>query len=144
MKKTLVLALAAAALAGPAHARDDKSMITFSEVLEMPEAKDKLDGSIKFYLKGAPQPAIQQKLGEDMSNKKTNGVGKTDEQACKWAILSALVAFQESAQRKGANAVVDIVSYYKRDTEANGSTIECHSGNLMSGITLKGTYAKVR
>ncbi len=58
----------------------------------MPEAKDKLDGSVKFYLAGQATPAVIQKLGQDVSNRKTNGVGQKDRCGCKWVALSAPIA----------------------------------------------------
>jgi hypothetical protein len=143
MKRTLALSLLACTLAVPAFARDTELKLPFEDVLQMPEAKEKLDGSVKFYLAGQKTPRILEKKGEDISNKKTNGVGKDDEVACRWAVLSALVAFQDKAKSLGANAVVDIVSYYKRNTFSSPTEYECHAGGMIVGIALKGTYAKI-
>lgn len=143
MKKTLVLALLAGALAAPAMARDTELHLPLAEVLAMPEAQGKLDGSVTFYLAGAKTPKVLEKKGEDTSNKKTNGVGKDDVTACKWAALSALLAFQEKAKQLGANAVVDVVSYYKKGSFSSPTDFECHAGAVVVGVTLKGTYAKV-
>lgn len=137
-----IAALALCSLA--AHARDTVVTIPLQEVLEMPEAKGKLDGSVAFYLAGQPTPPVAQKLGEDVSNKKTNGVGKDDRAGCKWAALSALLSFQDGAKRHQANAVVDLVSFYKRDTKTDPVNIECHAGAVVIGVTLKGTYAKIK
>lgn len=143
MKRTLALSLLACTLAVPAFARDTELKLPFEDVLQMPEAKEKLDGSVKFYLAGQKTPRILEKKGEDISNKKTNGVGKDDDVACRWAVLSALVAFQDKAKSLGANAVVDIVSYYKRNTFSSPTEYECHAGGMIVGIALKGTYAKI-
>lgn len=143
MKKTLFAAAVALTLAGPALARDTVLQIPLADVLEMPEAKDKLDGSVKFFLAGAPTPEVLKRLGTDTSNQKTNGVGKSDEFGCKWAILSALIQFQRSAKRQDANAVVDLASYYKKNEVKNPATIECHAGAVVIGAALKGTYAKI-
>lgn len=138
------LALAAIALASAsAQARDTVVMIPLQEVLDMPEAKGKLDGSVAFYLAGQITPPVVKKFGEDVSNKKTNGVGKDDRSGCKWAALSALLSFQDGARRHLANAVVDLVSYNKRDTKSDPVNIECHAGAVVIGVTLKGTYAKL-
>ena len=142
MKKTLLLiALVAASTAS--IARDTEYKLPFAEVLEMPEAKAKLDGSVKFFLAGQKTPKILEKKGEGVSNRKTNGVGKEDVAGCKWAALSALLALQESAKQAGANAVVDIVSYYKKNEFKSASNYECHAGSILAGVALKGTYAKV-
>jgi len=142
--------LALAAVAGlcacatlPAVARDTVVKITLQSVLDMPEAGGKLDGSVKFYLAGSPTPKILEKLGDDVGNEKTNSVGKSAEFACRWAALSGLIAFQKHAKEKGANAVVDMVSYYKKEVSSSPTDIECHDGAIVTGVALKGTYAKV-
>ena len=142
MKKHLVLALTALCAATMAHARNDVLTLPLDEVVRMGVEQGKLDGSVKFYLSGAKTPKVSARLGEDVSNKKTNGVGKDDAFGCKWAALSALIAFQESAKQKGANAVVDLHSYYKRNTVKNPVTYQCHAGNIVIGVTFKGTYAR--
>lgn len=127
----------------PAMARDTTLHLPFEEVLNMPEAQEKLDGSVKFYLSGQKTPKVLQRLSSDVSNRKTNGVGKTDEVACRWAALAALMAFQDKAKSLGANAVVDIVSYYKKEEFKSATDYECHGGAVVVGVALKATYAKV-
>lgn len=138
-----ILALAAGLSATAALARDTELKLPLADVLAMPEAQGKLDGSVQFFLSGQKTPKVLQKLGEGVANKKTNGFNKSDEEGCRWAALSALVAFQESAKQKGANAVIDLVSFYKRDTDASPTDYECHAGAFVTGVTLKGTYAKI-
>ncbi|MFD2453452.1 excinuclease ATPase subunit [Ideonella paludis] len=138
----IAFTLGVAALA-PAAARDTPYMIALADVLAMPEANGKLDGSVKFFMKGQATPKVQQRFSEDVSNRKTNGVNKEDVEGCKWAALSALMAFQEKAKASGANAVVDIVSYYKKREVVNSTSFECHAGAVVIGVALKGTYAKV-
>jgi hypothetical protein len=144
LSRPALLALALAALAcGTAVARDTKYMVPLKDVLDMPEAKAKLDGSVKFYLKGQSSPKVLERFGEDVSNKKANGVGHEDLDGCKRAALSALIAFQDSARRHNANAVVDLVSYYKRAESASATDVECHAGAVVIGVALKGRYARV-
>lgn len=125
-------------------ARDSVQHYPLQDVVNMPEAQGKLDGSVKFYLAGQKTPKILKRMSSDVSNKKTNSVGKGEEFGCRWAALSALMSFQESAKRLGANAVVDIVSYYKKVESKSPTDYECHSGNIIVGVTLKGTYAKIQ
>lgn len=143
MKSIVIATLLAGLACTPAMARDTEYKVPLAEVLEMPEAQGKLDGTVKFYLAGQSTPAVIQKLGEDVSNRKTNGVGKEDRFGCKWAALSALIALQDKAKSLGANAVVDIVSYYKKSTFSSPTDFECHAGAMVIGVALKGTYAKV-
>jgi len=128
---------------GGAIARDTVLHLPFSQVLEIAEAQSKLDGTVKFYLDGVSPPSATKSLGTGVSNRKTNGAGKSDEYGCRWAALSALLAFQESARRRGANAVINIVSYYKKREFKSSTEYECHAGGLIIGVALKGEYAVV-
>lgn len=146
MKKLLTAALMAAlagAAATPALARDTEHKLPLADVIELGRSSGKLDGSVKFYLKGQKTPKVLERKGEGVSNKKTNAFNKSDEEACAWAALSALISFQESAKSHGANAVVDLVSYYKKDASASDTEYECHAGAMVAGVALKGSYAKV-
>ncbi|MBK6727642.1 MAG: excinuclease ATPase subunit [Xanthomonadales bacterium] len=143
MKRLLSAALIVLAGLGTASARDSVVKVALADVLAMPEAQGKLDGSVKFFLAGAATPKVQQRLGSGVANKKTNGVGKDDQYGCKYVMLSALIAFQQSAKQRGANAVVDLASYYKKNEVRDAHTIECHAGNIMIGGALKGEYAKI-
>ena len=143
MKKLIAVSLLALVAAAPAIARNTAVNVTLDSVLDMPEAKAKLDGSVKFYLAGSPTPHVAKKLGEDTSNAKTNAFNKTAEEACRWNALSALIKFQDHAKRDGADAVVDIVSYYDRETYSSPTDIQCRDGAFLAGIALKGTYATV-
>jgi uncharacterized protein YbjQ (UPF0145 family) len=138
------LALCASALlATPAHARDTKYMLPLQDVLNMPEAKEKLDDSFRFYLAGQKTPKVLDRMDSGITNRKTNGVGKSDEDGCRWAALSALIALQDTAKSQGANAVIDIVSYYKKNEVASPTDYECHAGAVVVGVALKGTYARI-
>lgn len=141
--KKLVLAIAAMTAMTVAQARDDVLMLPLADVVKLGLENGKLDGSVKFYLSGAKTPRVAAKFGEGVSNKKTNGVGKDDVTACQWAALSTLVAFEASAKQKGANAVVDLHSFYKKNPKKDPVNYECHAGNIMAGVALKGTYARV-
>ena len=143
MKFRLVALAAASLLSLPAFARDTVLHIPLADVLELPEAKEKLDPEFKFFLDGQATPKGIKRLSTDVSNPKTNGVGKSDEYGCKWAALSALINLQNGAKRHGANAVVDIVSYYKKVEYKSATDFECHAGAIIIGVALKGTYAKI-
>lgn len=143
MKSRLVALAAASLLSLPAFARDTVLNIPLADVLALPEAQDKLDPKFRFFLAGQKTPAVIKRFSTDVSNPKTNGVGKSDEYGCKWAALSALINLQNSAKREGANAVIDIVSYYKKNETRNDTTFECHAGAIIIGVALRGTYAQI-
>jgi hypothetical protein len=146
MKKGFVPLLMVGSLlasAWPSHARDTKHLLPIETALTVKDAQDKLDGSIKFFFGDQPTPPILAKLGNDVSNRKTNAVGKSDEKACNWAFLSAMVALQKRAQQLGANAVVNIVSYYQKNVMSSATDFECHAGAVIAGVALKGDFVKI-
>ena len=143
MKRLCLLAVLHAALAtSPALARDTVLHVPLADALVAPDSRNQLDGSVKFYLAGAPTPRIVEKLGSGVSSQKANGVAYSDEDGCKRAILSTLIHLQTAAKAKGANAVVDIVSFYKNRESRSDSTIECHAGAIVIGAAIKGTFAR--
>jgi hypothetical protein len=129
--------------AAPAFARDTVLHIPLADVLAMPEAQAKLDAKVKFFLAGQSTPQVVKRFSTGVSNPKTNGVGKSDEFGCKWAALSALISLQNSAKAEGANAVVDIVSFYKKHEYRGAADFECHAGAIIIDVALKGTYAQI-
>ena len=144
MKSRLVALAVVSALSGaPAFARDTVLHIPLSDVLNMPEAKEKLDPNFKFFLAGQATPKVIRRLATDVTNPKTSGVGKSDDFGCKWAALTALINLQDSAKRHDANAVIDIVSYYRKVEYKSSTDFECHAGDVVIGVALRGTYAKI-
>ncbi|WP_022955568.1 hypothetical protein [Perlucidibaca piscinae] len=144
MRKILLLTTLFAMTASPlAQARDTTHNLPLADVIAFGESTGKLDGSVKFYLAGQKTPKVARTLGSDISNKKTNGFNKSDEEGCRWAALSALIAFQNSAKQRGANAVVNMTSFYKRNETRSSTTYECHAGAFVVGTTLKGDYAVI-
>ena len=146
MKRISQLTIVAALTLGavwPAHARDDKLMFPVAPALEAKDAKEKLDGSVKFYFGNQETPKILTKLGTDVTNQKTNSVGKSDERACNWVFLSAMIQLDKRAKQLGANAVVNIVSYYQKSVMSSPTEFECHAGNIIVGVALRGEFVKI-
>lgn len=146
MKKIISLSFAfcmLAASAFSAQARDTEYKLPIEDGLNTKDAEAKLSGSVKFYFADQKHPAVLEKLATDVSNRKTNSFGKSDELACNWAFLSALLAFETRAKQLGANAVINIVSYYKKDTMSSTDKFECHAGAFVAGVALKGDFVKI-
>ena len=140
----LIAATALLAVASTAQARDTRVEQSLRELVSSQAARDAgIDGSVRFDLAGE-KVNVQQRLGEDVTNKKTNAANKSDEEACRWVALSALRALQDGAKSRNANAVVDIVSYYKKNEFKSTTNYECYAGAILAGVALKGTYAKVK
>jgi uncharacterized protein YbjQ (UPF0145 family) len=79
-----------------------------------------------------------------VTNKKTNKANKSDEEACHVAMLSGLIQLQERARKEGGNAVINIESYYKKKSYKSKDKFECHAGNIMAGVALKGDVVKLK
>ncbi len=141
---TIVLSAALLAIAAaPADARDTRQHFDIGQAIAAGKADGTLDGSVQFHFKGGRTPAAT-RLGPATTNKKTNAFGKSDETACQWVFLSALKALQEAAKGRGANAVIDIESNYKKQVFTSATQYECGAGGIMAGVALKGVYAKVK
>jgi len=145
MKKTIFCVIVAVPIfsAFPAQARDTKYLLPITTALEQKEAKTRLDGSVKFFFGNQETPKIVSKLGTDVTNLKTNAVGKSDETACNWVFLSALIQLEKRAKQLGANAVINIVSYYKKEVMSSRTEFECHAGAVIAGVALKGDFVRI-
>ena len=139
----LVLALAAIMGASSAQARDSELNLDINEVMRDGEITSKLGKDVAFYFSGQPTPKVSRTLGDFVTNRKTNSFGRPDATACRWAMLAALIHLQERARQLGGNAVVNIVSYYKKSTSASSTDYVCHAGNFVAGVALKGTVAAI-
>lgn len=125
------------------EARDDRGMWSISEALNTEDAKQRLNKNIRFYFGSQSHPKITKNFGEYMSNKKTNAFNKTDERACQWNFLSAMLSFQDRALQMGGNAIVNIRSYYKKNEISSQTEFQCGSGAFVSGVTFLGDVVKL-
>jgi len=141
-KKAALAVLVIACLYQVAQARDTDYKLPIQDVLNSPDFADKVGSDVKFFF--ADQKAVpKQNLGEFVTNKKTNAFNKTDEEACRWVMLSALIELRDRAKTEGGNAVVGISSYYKKEEFKSATQYECHAGGLIAGVALKGTVVKI-
>jgi len=126
------------------QARDTTHYFPIQEALGTDRAQG-LDNDVKLYFGNQRHPPVRSMLYKNITtNKKTNSANKTDQAACNLAMLSALIAFQQAARNRGGNAVVNIESYYNRRVFRSNDQFECHAGNLMSGVALKGDIVRLR
>ncbi len=128
----------------PAHARNTQHMMSYKEAMSTEEAKLKLADNIKFYFGDQKHPAVARKIGTWVANKKTNALNKSDERACQWAFLSAMLSLQQRAVREGGNAVINIQSYYKKNIRNSATKFECGAGAFVAGVALRGTVVKLK
>lgn len=141
IKKT-ILALAVLAGASMAAHAEKVLLLPLEEAVQLGLELKKLDGSVKFYLSGAPTPEGGTAIGEETANRKTSSGGRTKEEACHWVALSTLISLEEFAKKRGANAVVDLHSAFKGKVYKDPFNYECHAGSMLTGVTFKGTYVR--
>jgi hypothetical protein len=144
MKRLAKLAAVAVLLAPLAvHARDDRKMFPVAAALASPVVKERLDPTVKLYFAGQPHPGVASVLGNWGTNKKTNAVGKSDQEACEWAFLSAMLALQKRARQEGGDAVVDIQSEYKGQITRSAKEYMCGTGSVMVGVAFRGKVVRL-
>ena len=144
-KLAAATALLICALPSISQARDTAVYLPFDKAVAEATRTGKIDGSVKFYLAGnTPTGNVTVLSAGAVTNKKTNAFNKSDEVACEWVAQSAIISLHQAAKNAGANAVTNIVSYYKKNERKDATTYECHAGALMAGVALKGDLAKVQ
>ena len=139
-KLTVTFAVLALCALAPAEARDDKHMFPIKAALgKGQQYKEKLESDIALYFGKQKTPAVEKRIGEYTSNKKTNSFIKSDHEACDIAFISAAAALQDRARREGGNAVIDIRSVYRKEDVASETEYLCGAGATIAGVALRGT-----
>jgi hypothetical protein len=135
----LGMTIIAALTAGRAQARDTELMLSISEAVDYGELTNKVGHEVAFFFGSQRSATPLRSFGEYVTNRKTNSFGRPDMVACRWAMLSALIQLRDRAKSLGGNAVIGIVSYYKKQTTMSDTDYVCHAGNFVAGVALKGT-----
>ena len=135
---TILLATTLVLIAPQAQIRDTKHMFSIQQALESNDFKQKLDTNVRLYFGNQKHPEKKNYFGQFSSHKKTNSFNKTDSYACQWVLLSALLSLQERAKKEGGNAVINIASYYNKNTVSSEKEYECHAGAVIAGVALIG------
>ncbi len=143
LSKIIITSLLTLIVATSAHARDDRLKFKVEPLLESTKAKNALLSVPLHFAENSPTK-FESKYGEVSTNKKTNAFMKSDQEACEWAMLSALKALQERAVREGMTHVINITSNYKNVPFSSTSEFECGAGAVMAGVALKGTLVKIK
>jgi len=120
------------------YARDTVQSFSVEEVLNSADGKAKLGDSIKYAFGATSLGPVAKNFGEFRTNKKTNAFGKSDEKACKWVFLSAMIMLRDRAIAEGGNAVINIRSNYKNNVTSSETTFQCGAGAIMAGVALIG------
>jgi uncharacterized protein YbjQ (UPF0145 family) len=140
---TTLLAAGLAGLGQPAVARDTVLHLSIQDVLNSADYAQHVGQGVSFAFGTGAAPAGAKLLGTFVANRKTNSFNKTDERACAWAMVSALEEMHARALKEGGNAVVNLISYYKRVPFVSATEYECHAGGVVAGVALQGTVAQI-
>ncbi len=126
-----------------ADARDTIVRVSVEEAMTTEDAKVKLDVGVRFFFGDQKHAEISTRIGTYTANKKTNAFNKSDQEACKWAFLSAMISLQDRAIAEGGNAVVNIRSFYKKRDFTSATEFECGAGAMVAGVALVGDVVKL-
>ena len=140
----ILLSLGLMLLAPQAYSRDTTLMLSIQDALLSADFKAKLDPNVALFFGNQKHPKVRQSYGTFPANKKTNAFNKSDVGACRWAMLSGLIALQNRAKKEGGNAVINIASYYKKNTVKSNTKFECHAGAFVAGVALIGKVVKIK
>jgi hypothetical protein len=113
-----------------------------SSALESKDAQETPNGSVKFFFGDQEFPAVSAKLGSHSTHQRSSTRPAEDARSCNVAFLKALMALQKRAQQAGANAVINITSYYRNTTFSSATEFECHAG-VAAHVMLKGDMVKI-
>jgi hypothetical protein len=124
-----------------ADARSTFHDFSAKEATESEKGKEKLL-DIPFYLSGQKHAKVSRDFGVFTSNKRTNAFGKSDEESCRIAFLSAIIALQNRAIKLGGDAVVDIKSTIKHNDLDSPTDYRCAAGGVIANVVLTGRVVK--
>ena len=141
MKDLICSVIAALCLcAVAADARDIKTLMLISNAMESLDVPPRPSGSVKFLFGTDQTPKgfktiTNQTLLKKVSLRQTSNVN-----ACNQAFMSILSDFEQKAKAMGANAIVNVVSYYKRQQMSSATHFECHEGSGYMAVALKADF----
>lgn len=104
----------------------------------------KVGPDVRLFFGTEKTPGIAKRLRAVSKNTKSNAVGKSDQEACDIAFLSAVIGLQEHARKEGGDAVINIRSTYRGENLNDPEQYVCGAGHLMVGVTLEGTVVRLR
>ncbi len=125
-----------------AYARNVKYLLPIKAALESAAAQKKPSGLVKFFFGTEHPPEILTVLGNAVVHRRIGTRPINDVTTCNAAFLAALVDLENRAKKLSANAVVNVVSYYKNIQLASETEFECHAGSG-AHVFLKGDFARV-
>ena len=146
MKRLLTATLLTLSIAAPnAFAGDTRLELPLQELLDSPQAKEAgIDGS--FFLPGRPGPP-RGGLAHGRGRFQQEDQRRRQER-CRILPLGRPVGAQgltrKAPRRAAPTRWSTSPANFKKNEFKSPTNYECYAGNIMSGVALKGTYAKVK
>jgi len=126
-----------------AGARSTMHDYNIKQAMDSDVGKTKLLG-VPVYFAGQKHAKVASDKGVFTANRRTNAFNKSDEQACRIAFLSAVIALQARAEKMGGDAVVDIKSITNNQNLESATQYRCAAGNVVANVALTGRVVKFK
>jgi hypothetical protein len=117
--------------------------LSVAHALDSKVAQGRLDDKIRLYWGSQTYPQPAQDFGSFTALKRASLLHRTDEEACDWSLLSALIFLQNLAKEHGGNAVVNIRSVWLGKGLVSESEYGCDSATFASHVTLHAGIVKL-
>jgi hypothetical protein len=124
-----------------AGARETFHDLDTKQAVDSELGKSKLLG-VPIHFAGQSHAKIASDMGVFTANRRTSAFGKSDEEACRIAFLSAVIALQKRVQTLGGAAVVDIKSITKHQNLESATQYRCVAGDVVANVVLTGRVVK--
>ena len=118
-------------------------MMPIAPALASVDGRAKIDGDVKFFFGKNRPTRFTHQYGNFVANNKVRVFGRSTGEACNLVFLNALEDLQKRARSVGANAVIGVVSYFRRREIASDDSYECNLGAVVAGVALKGDLVKL-
>lgn len=130
--------------AQPAAADDAVGPYQIQSVVERADFVSQANG-VQFFFGDAPTPGIRRRIESNVTTSlRTRKFGRSNEEACQWVMMSALMQLRDRATAVGGNAVVNIRSNWQNVETSSRTEYQCAAGFLMAGVALKGDIVALR
>lgn len=132
-----------AASAQQAAARNVRYLLKIQEVLDSPAYNERVGSDVRFAF-ADQHVVVGATIEEYVVDDRLHFKGRSDEGTCRDTLLLALANLRDEAKSRGGDAVIGIVSYFRRQTFSSATEFACHAGSRGVFVSLKGTIAKLR
>lgn len=140
----MLVAIAVASCASGA-ARDEHIRLPIQPALEKGHSyRTKVEYDVRLFFGDEKALRVAKSMGTFSANTKSNLVGKSNQEACDIAFISALADLQQHARREGGNAVINIKSIYRGENLGSANEYVCGVGTVLVGVTLEGTAVRLK